>query len=77
MSIEDVGAQDPELRNSPIAEEALEPDPTLRQQASEEGICYFNGEAFKDGTIVRSGTAMLRCSLGIWVPTGPGDPENP
>ena len=77
MAIVDVGAQDPELRNSPIAEESLEPDPTLRQQAPEEGFCYFNDEVFKDGEVVRSGTVMLRCNLGIWVPTASGDPENP
>ena len=77
MTVQDVGAQDPDLQNSPIAEEALEPDPTLRQQALEEGFCYFNGEVFNDGTVVRSGTTMLRCDRGIWVPAGPGDPDNP
>jgi hypothetical protein len=78
MTIQDVGAQDPELRNSPIAEEALEPDdPTLSQDAPEDRFCYFNGERFQDGTVVRSGTAMLRCDRGMWIPAGPGDPDNP
>ena len=78
MTAQDVGAQDPELKNSPIANEALEEDPTLRQQVpAEQAFCYFNGETFTDNTIVRSGTTMLRCARGIWVPAGPGDPENP
>jgi hypothetical protein len=77
MAIQDVGAQDPELRNSPIAEEALELDPTLSQEAPENSFCYFNGERFQDGTVVRSGTTMLRCERGVWFPSGPGDPDNP
>jgi len=77
MTIQDVGAQDPELRNSPIAEETLDPDPTLSQEAPEDSFCYFNGTRFKDGAIVRSGTSMLRCEGGVWFPFGPGDPDNP
>ena len=77
MPIEDVGAQDPELRNSPIAPEALDPDPTLRQQAAESTFCYFNGRVFDNGVMVKSGTGMLRCDRGIWVPAGPADPDNP
>lgn len=76
MTTPNVGAQDPELPNSPIAQEALEQDPTLRQEAPEEGYCLFNGEKFADGTVVQSGTAMLRCERGMWVPAGPGDPDN-
>lgn len=76
--VEDVGAQDPELKNSPIVEETLEEDLALRQQVpAEQSFCYFNDESFPQNTVVKSGTVMLRCDRGIWVTAGPGDPENP
>ena len=74
---EDVGAHDPELRNSPVADVALEQDPTLRQEVPGEAVCYFNGEAFDHDTVVKSGTALLRCDHGIWAPAGSSDPDNP
>ena len=77
MAIEDVGAQDPDLKNSPIAAEALEEDPTLRQEVPGAAVCYFNGETFEQNSIVKSGGLLLRCDRGIWVPTGSGDPEHP
>ena len=77
MNVQDVGAQDPELHNSPIAEEALEEDPTLRQQVGETDVCYFNDEVFENGTIVQSGTTLLRCDRGLWVSAGSSDPDNP
>jgi hypothetical protein len=60
--IPDVGAQDPELKNSPIA---LESD-----EVPDEPFCYFNSEAFPNGAVVKSGPMKLRCDLGIWVPIG-------
>ncbi|WP_405219819.1 hypothetical protein [Lentisalinibacter sediminis] len=73
----DVGAQDPELRNSPIADESDEDTETLRESIPGEDFCYFNGTPYAHGTEVRSGTTYLRCDYGIWVPSGPGDPDNP
>lgn len=76
-TVPDLGVQDPELRNSPVAWEDDDDTDTLRQVAPVEPVCYFNGEAFADGTLVKSGTVMLRCSEGLWVPAGPADPLNP
>jgi hypothetical protein len=73
-----VGDQDPELKNSPIAVESDDEDMVpLRDEASEDAVCYFNSEAFAHGSIVQSGSLMLRCELGIWVPIGSSDPDNP
>lgn len=75
--IRNVGAIDPELKTSPVAEEMLEESQTLRLEVPGGAVCYFNGEAFKIGTVVRSGTALLECRDGIWVEVGPADPKNP
>lgn len=72
-----VGAQDPELKNSPVAWEGEDEMEALRESVPGEPVCFFNDQAFEHGTIVGSGTVMLRCEYGIWVPAGPGDPQNP
>jgi hypothetical protein len=76
-TIPNLGAQDPELENSPVAWEGDEETETLRQSAPVEPFCRFNGQRFADGTTVKSGTILLRCSQGIWVPAGPSDRDNP
>jgi hypothetical protein len=73
----DLGAQDPELRNSPIAEEGDEDTEALRETMPGAPMCYFNGSAYSHGTIIKSGTTALRCEHGLWVRAGPGDPDNP
>jgi len=40
-SIPHVGAQDPELKNSPIAEEEDEDTDVIRQQVPGEPVCWF------------------------------------
>ncbi len=65
-----VGAPDPELKNSPIAEEIDEESRSLRLEVPGEPVCFFNGEAYDDGVFVRSGVAVLRCDKGIWVDVG-------
>lgn len=74
---EDVGAPDPELNSSPISEEGGEDDDVLRQQVPGEPVCYFNDRSFANGTYIKSGTSILKCDYGIWIPAGPGDPDNP
>ena len=64
----DLGAQDPELKNSPVAWEADEDTEALRESIPGEPICYFNDAAYTHGTIVRSGGTLLRCDYGLWVP---------
>lgn len=73
----DVGAPDPELNTSPIAEEGREDDDVLRQQVPGEPVCYFNEKSYATGAYIKSGTSVLKCDYGIWVPAGPGDPDNP
>ena len=72
-----VGAPDPELRSSPIVDEAAydehagSPDLEI-----EEGVCYFNGEAFPIGQYVRSGSEVLLCTGGgVWVRQGEKRPD--
>lgn len=75
--IEELGVQDPDLRNSPIAWEADEDSEALRASLPEGPVCYFNDQAYANGTVVKSGSALLRCDRGLWVEGGPGDPQNP
>lgn len=77
LPFENVGPQDPELRNSPIIGEMDEDREFPRQNAPDPAQCYFNGQAYKHGKFIRSGTTALQCSNGVWVESGPGDPENP
>lgn len=73
----DVGSQDPERKNSPVALESDEDTEVLRQEIPPEPVCYFNDKAYADGTIVKSGTVLLRCDKGLWVSAGSSDPTNP
>ena len=74
--IPDVGAQDFEHKNSPIEADSFDPERTLRQQVPTGEACYFNGEKFEHGDLVKSGTTVLRCDRGIWIPAGSSDPDN-
>jgi hypothetical protein len=75
-SIPQVGAQDPELRNSPVADEEDEDTDVVRQQVPGEPVCYFNGTEYRDGEFVLSGSQLLKCSYGVWVDEGSGDPRS-
>ena len=77
MSHPQVGDQDPEQKNSPIAAETEEETQLLRQEIPADAFCYFNGEAFQQDTLVQSGSLMLKCDRGIWVPVGSVDTDNP
>ncbi len=73
----DVGAPDPELNTSPIAEEGGDETEILRLEVPGEPVCYFNNQSFPTGTHIKSGTSLLKCDYGIWIPAGPADPDNP
>lgn len=73
----DVGAPDPELNTSPIAEDIDEETEVLRQEVPGEPVCYYNDKSYATGDYVKSGTAVLKCDYGIWIPAGPADPDNP
>jgi hypothetical protein len=72
-----VGAPDPDLKNSPIALETDEEFEVIKQEEPGEPVCYFNSKAFKHNTHVCSGDTLLRCDYGIWVRVGGCDPDNP
>ena len=76
-SVTDVGAPDPELKSSPIAEEGDENTEALRSEIPGEPVCYFNDKSFDNGRYIKSGTSILKCDYGIWIPAGPADPDNP
>ena len=73
----ELGAQDPELKNSPIAWEGDEETETLRESLPSEPVCFFNDGEYAHGTIVMSDSVRLRCEHGLWVPAAPSDPSNP
>ena len=72
-----LGAQDPELKNSPVAWESDEDTEALRESLPEEPVCYFNDIAYSHGTVIGSGDTLLRCDHGLWIPAGPADPLKP
>ena len=67
-----VGAPDSELKNSPIIDEAEYDEHAASPDLEiEQGVCYFNGEAFRLGQFVSSGSEVLRCTgRGVWVRQG-------
>jgi hypothetical protein len=76
-SIPQVGAQDPELRNSPVADEEDEDTDVVRQQVPGEPVCFFNSREYRHGEFVMSGSQVLKCSYGVWIDEGSSDPRNP
>jgi hypothetical protein len=72
-----VGEQDPELLNSPIADENDDQEYDLHEVSRGLPLCFFNGESYTDGSFVRSGTTLLRCDSGVWFVAGSSDPDNP
>jgi hypothetical protein len=68
--IANLGAPDPERRTSPIAWESDEDTEALREAVPDEAVCFFNDVAYRDGTVVESGSVRLRCDRGVWLPAG-------
>ncbi|HXW73217.1 MAG TPA: hypothetical protein VEK10_00275 [Steroidobacteraceae bacterium] len=69
--LQQVGAPDPERRNSPIQTDPEQSFELLREQVGDEGPeCYFNDARFPNGALVLSGSTCLRCERGIWVDVG-------
>lgn len=66
MQAPQLGAPDPELRNSPIL--ADEEEESLFDLELETGGCYFNDVRYPIGQYVRSGDELLHCEArGVWV----------
>lgn len=66
----DVGAPDPELENSPVADlDTDELEFTDLETVSD--VCFFNGIRYPIGDYVCSGGQLLLCEKGgVWVPKG-------
>jgi hypothetical protein len=62
-----VGAPDPELRNSPILDAWDRGEPSLDAEL-ESAACYFNNQRFAIGDYVHSGDELLHCTdRGVWI----------
>ena len=71
-----VGAPDPERKNSPILDhDNFDLGEVTFDFEPETGVCYFNGQAYPIGEYVCSGSEMLHCEeRGVWVKKGPCRP---
>jgi hypothetical protein len=67
-----LGAVDPERKTSPVAWEVDEDTETLRELVPDEAVCFFNDGAYEHGTVVKSGSVLLRCDYGVWLPRRAG-----
>ncbi|UTW02960.1 hypothetical protein KDX31_16765 [Amphritea atlantica] len=72
----DVGAQDPELKTSPITGEMDEDFDLLSQVSDDHAACLFNNATYPHGCYVTSGTVMFVCNNGIWLNVGSSDTDN-
>ena len=72
-----LGAPDPERKTSPVAWEADEDTESLRESVPEEAVCFFNDTTYRHGTVIESGSSLLRCDYGIWVPAGTTEESTP
>lgn len=73
-----VGAADPERRNSPIQSDPGQSFELLREQVGDETAgCYFNDAFHGEGAHVLSGSTYFRCERGIWVEAGTEAPVSP
>ena len=72
-----VGAPDPELKNSPIVDHSEYDDRDgLTDVETESAGCYFNGAAFAIGDTVLSGSDVMECApRGVWVRKGVKRPK--
>ncbi len=69
LNVPDVGAPDPELKNSPIFDRESNGF-ELMDLELESRVCYFNNVAYADGDYVCSGNELLHCEHGVWIRKG-------
>jgi hypothetical protein len=67
--VADVGAPDPELKNSPVVDSEIE-EGEFSAIDQDVQVCYFNGVRYASGDYVCSGHELLRCENGVWVRAG-------
>ena len=61
----------------PLISKLWKPFEGVFREEPGEAVCYFNDKSYKTGNYVKSGTSILKCVYGIWVPAGSSDPDNP
>jgi len=64
-----VPAQDPDLKNSPIAWEAEEDSEALQAEAADAPVCFFNDVEYAHGSSFATHGIALRCDHGVWIAT--------
>ena len=70
LNVPDVGAPDPELRNSPVFDYEDEESEFVDYEMQAD-VCYFNGKSYRVGEYVCSGPELLCCEQGgVWVRKG-------
>jgi len=70
QEIPHVGAPDPELKNSPVFDEA-DNDYLSLDLELESSACYFNGKSYTIGQYICSGGELLRCEEKVvWMREG-------
>jgi len=72
-----VGAPDPERRNSPIQYDPEQPLEFVHEAADQVAGCYFNDQFHAEGSLILSGSTYLRCEHGVWAEVGTSAPVPP
>ncbi len=69
IDVPDVGAPDPELKNSPVIDSEIE-EGEFAGVDGDTQVCYFNGVRYPVGDHICFGDELLRCENGAWVRSG-------
>ena len=69
IDVADVGAPDPELKNSPVVDSEIE-EGEFSGTDGDTQVCYFNDIRYPVGDYVCSGDELLRCENGVWARSG-------
>ncbi|MCB1740678.1 MAG: hypothetical protein KDK91_09930 [Gammaproteobacteria bacterium] len=63
-----VNPKDASKRNSPVTGPVDEESTVILDQ--ETNVCYWNGDAFKEGQRINCEGAVYECTFGRWVKSG-------
>ena len=77
QSIPHVGAQVPEMKNSPIVDDTDDEIYVVGQEVEEQPCCYYNNTSYDDGSYVNTGADVLVCNKGLWIYQSSSDPDKP
>lgn len=76
-SIPHVGPQVPDMKNSPIADDADDEIYVVGQEVEEQPYCYYNNTSYAHGSYVNTGTDVLVCDKGLWIYQSNSDSDKP